>query len=1202
MSISFLFFVFLLSGLGEHVSEGGRIARASNGSVGQTKSPLARIIDDLSILARVTNAIALQSVLRHVRLHDVAAELLHVRTDHFATILATNTSFIISTIDELFAKSHNFQNNDPTALKRLESMREVLEVLAVVKRDSKRLLKAGRANAVDFIANVNDEEVMDSYLMCEQYILDPFADYHKIENGEMEVSEYGRAKNFLDIQQRTGSLKYYINNLKEHKKKLRSAVIGYEYAKLEAMDELQGTVKQFVGKERAQFDRFADDVLKLKEYFEATQDVWSQDARKKVDLERLVAALTQIESEQLEEGRRSRKFVPAFEKSDDVARVRGDLRSQWFVEKVSGGKSTKKLRNELKAFFKFGAKVEKLERSWNETYTIFKHFKTNIINTRTGVSRILSVRFNAHNPNPFETFSNAFKTCWSQGSNVHDVRVFTDFEDKFEVIFRMMDTFGKLIKHTSDFMENTDLVSYQKSMDYLAGLVNATQLTEDSVQEMRKQLKHSTEHYYHFFLGSARVRKLRDAQDAYVKAWAAVRAQNFTAEMFDLSALLNGSASLKVIACLNNSRHLDIDEMRRIVDFLIDFSWFSKLDEEGATKMLLDGIGRVGDEMKRLESGRGTGRRHEKRIKKFKNSADLAQTLGRGVSALSELDHVHSARELILNSTHLDEAETWILQATASYTLRQAWVVKPDVIVRNSMEALDALMPKAVEVLRGTQPFVDMRRMFDAARTVVGIEVERKEFRTVAEKLRRAGHVDTAEKFERIAELNLDFAKFETDFTGAAASLSALRANFDELFGLGNRTLKAVKEDVRFLQSLSTPALIGICLAFILLILSASAIGYAFTKGGRKRYRTWYLYYFPDMDEFERRWRYSLFLDRMNAKNALMEAVMDANPPNTLKELKKGAYVHVYNKFGNTPLHVAANLGYWKILEMLIKHGADRDQLNYLNRTAEQTIPDNYRVMYKEKAADYDKVGEIFDKYRNKKFRIMVPEQFPTSSFHIYVEPRTDDQLTIKFMEKFEDISFNEPSPNATHVVVKTSTDGILETDDVALLAWIFNGTIIVNEQWMSDCLTDPKMLASDEKYLVDRVRYKGQVYENAVLPWSRALAKGAMPFLHGVHFVICMETYNNLLFMHNLVKTHGGTVLDEFPVREKYNAGAHPYLHTNLGPIFILHDAKSDLSAYRTDPLFTVLTEPEFIAFMLRRDVQQETKKDPVPILIDDD
>lgn len=99
--------------------------------------------------------------------------------------------------------------------------------------------------------------------------------------------------------------------------------------------------------------------------------------------------------------------------------------------------------------------------------------------------------------------------------------------------------------------------------------------------------------------------------------------------------------------------------------------------------------------------------------------------------------------------------------------------------------------------------------------------------------------------------------------------------------------------------------------------------------------------------------------------------------------------------------------------------------------------------------------------------------------------------------------------PTTTHVVVKKNEHGILETDQLEILIWIFNGAIIVKEEWMTDCLADGKLIEHDSKYLVESVKYKGVTY-NTIIQWSESMAKGMMPYMHGVFLAIVMKKCKN--------------------------------------------------------------------------------------------
>lgn len=110
-------------------------------------------------------------------------------------------------------------------------------------------------------------------------------------------------------------------------------------------------------------------------------------------------------------------------------------------------------------------------------------------------------------------------------------------------------------------------------------------------------------------------------------------------------------------------------------------------------------------------------------------------------------------------------------------------------------------------------------------------------------------------------------------------------------------------------------------------------------------------------------------------------------------------------------------------MEILIKNGADRTLLNAHNKTAEQLLipKDTTSTLKTQVTTDtrtptdtipkskldletMNSVNQLFRKYRNKKFRNRVPEKFPVSSFHIFIEERFEEKDFGKFMDAFPSI------------------------------------------------------------------------------------------------------------------------------------------------------------------------------------------------------
>jgi ankyrin repeat protein len=50
--------------------------------------------------------------------------------------------------------------------------------------------------------------------------------------------------------------------------------------------------------------------------------------------------------------------------------------------------------------------------------------------------------------------------------------------------------------------------------------------------------------------------------------------------------------------------------------------------------------------------------------------------------------------------------------------------------------------------------------------------------------------------------------------------------------------------------------------------------------------------------------------------------------------IENGAYVNAKDKFGSTPLHLAAKNAYIEVVRLLLEHGADPNIKNFFGKTA----------------------------------------------------------------------------------------------------------------------------------------------------------------------------------------------------------------------------------------------------------------------------
>ncbi|KAF1752465.1 hypothetical protein GCK72_019020 [Caenorhabditis remanei] len=671
---------------------------------------------------------------------------------------------------------------------------------------------------------------------------------------------------------------------------------------------------------------------------------------------------------------------------------------------------------------------------------------------------------------------------------------------------------------------------------------------------------------------------------------------------FGIHKVLESSKILAVAECFRD--HVDeLKETKQILEIQQHILNFPKnyimdeiikyLKKLSKVRLEMKNIGKLVLALRKVNQNQRN--KTDNHVLTLKNSKSLSENLGQSTKVLEDLEEARRNREEFRKNSKFSSNVVAIIgrQGLADW-------MKP-------MNRFDLLLKEADQLDREAKEsrnatLIEMTDIFEKATKIHGIVGSKDLLNKVFEELEihyPEDEKDAMEFFQLVRNLDLDFSKHQARLKNVRVTVTSLKQYFDEIFG----HIKPKTVTIEIKPAVSWIVILSISIGFFFFVIIGIFAVYGLTESGRTKYKNWYLYYFGKHADFEKRWRYSNFMDTTDGKNALLDAVREGNRANLLKVLKNGAYIDAYNKFGNTSLHVATKFAHPDLVELLIKYGADRSLLNYKNRTPVQMIPHDYKTAYPERIEKYEQIMGIYEKYEKKSFRMAVPREFPDSSFHIWMDDATDEKLCNKFMDKFRAITSDEALPTTTHCVVRVDTNGILETSHLDLFMWIFHGVIIVKEQWMTDCLENEKVIMEDEKYLVEKVKFNGVVY-NSILPWTEYMAKGEMPYLIGVFVAVTIPDYKNLLTLSTIVTNQGGVMMSTFPLKEQFNRNSHPYLHAHLGPLFLIHDGTIDLSVYKNDKdkMYTLFTEEEFIVFMLKRNINRDNRENPIPVMINDE
>ncbi|EGT52041.1 hypothetical protein CAEBREN_04490 [Caenorhabditis brenneri] len=1123
---------------------------ATNGVVNcDDVTSLQSIYDDLSILSRVTNAIALESAARKksVQIRDVIAEVLQVHKGNFSELAKLDPTFLMSTVNGIQKLSNQvlISSSERISMEDLHSTLDLADLLYYIINAFENGMVLDSSVIVEELSS--REETL---LICEPKLVQTLASFSMILKGVIK-EEHLEKDLIIEIQQSKNKIMACVEKIIDYGKTVNeNSLFSSPFQELE---EIADYVRDVVDKNLV--DNFKKLLEKLKKIFLENMKILEvkEETRASSMIKMAIGLVTNTLKQGIFEHSQHNVLTAGFPEIEDMTRVISDIKSDWFRKKVSQGKSTKVLETALEPFSVFAKKMVNLEESWSDFSRKFRNSKDFLQTISLRLEQMEKFQYSKNEEKYLLSLIRSFQECSPEFKTGFDKKVLESFYENFKQLKPYTETIQAL-KEWSDEARNE---FSSNTLDIFLEEFTKKGLEDESSDEMKEEIKEiiNYEPAKALFL---QFEILNEHQKSYyIFKNKAVNLSVSVENLVDVSGLSKAAECFK-------KQNFDTTQLKKDTSYLLEVHRMTDGRLHKLLKNILDKFSKMKkdlleteDFVKGVASRRNTESNQSSLLLQLKDSQKLSSHLGNGMRILKHMAAALDQKSAIMESTKYDEKINDLIRTNSPVEyVRKFWKDPIPKIARlvQDLEQLD----ETAKSLRH-KDLAAISQIFEEATKVQGIpEV----FPFINQQLsqKNTDFMSAYNNTEILKSLDMDFSSHKGELNAALLSLNNIKGFFDDFFELSPKKKAVSYPDT---QTLSVSLVIFVCLAIFFLL---------------------------------------LFMDRYEGKNVLIDAVREINPVNLLNSIKKGAYINVCNKFGNTPLHVATKRGYVELVEILVKNGADRTFLNTQNKTPEQMIPENYHETEKEKIERFEKIEKIYSKYRNKNFKKRFPDEFPTSSFHIYIDEHTEDNLTNAFTTKFQSITSDEILPTTTHFIVKTNND-VLETDDINMLAWVFSGVIIVKESWMAECLKNKKMIAKDCNYLVEKVKYKGIVYDT-VIQWSNAMAKGTTPYLCGVHVVIVMKECPNMVALSTIITNQGGTVLDRFPEKESYNKGAHPYLHNHLGPIFIIHDGSVDLTIYRNDvdKMFTILTESEFLMFMLKREINLNTSPNPMSVLVDGD
>ncbi|CAL2032111.1 unnamed protein product [Caenorhabditis brenneri] len=1111
-------------------------------------SSLERLTEDFRVLSRVSNAISLRAsaVQKTLQTRFVISEFLNIAEKQFSDLVNIDTEPSISMLKKLMEKVKTFST---ASLSSTESLRETEDRMKSV---SDWMEDEEIKNALDYDEfGTKVDELMTKTtslnLTCEsQYRLSAVLSGRRLKKKFITVKNYTDGINsFLDCRKQ-------IKELNSKIEKLGFWDVLYKHVTPMEVVKLLG---ETLRKMKEEFTKFKEDLKMSKE-------LW----RTKNETRYLASQIRDAFKAHKDHSTNNEPLLPTstvgFLEPSEMLEVKNDLETKFFKKFFvqNSGNHFQKLKDWLTPFHTTSEVIQDLNKLWIE----FDQVKLDQRNVLMRVSEKLEA---------FETFLEDLVPESIDKSLPILEKCTEDPEPSYE---QSLEAFLKQEKRIERL--KSKFLELQETIYSFGGMQQNSNFTlKKCFEEVLDHLRNTDIH------PEERVPQKIIRQTNFLFRNCAGRNQQHVGLAYVLEGVTEITSEMKGIRNTHNSTMTTTDPH-------IDFKTVS--DASKAFEMLeclrkddfkMDGLDEVINFVKSLRESNQFCQLWRIKCSIQKNAQNA---LPNNLDLLTNLIKVRNNREELLKIEEFHEEMKSDMKREGLNGF-----LDPGYKIKSLLNQADKVESDSKELLKSG----DLKKMagiFEEVSAITGIVQDKHHLTHLIHEYEEEGRNEyEVKQLKLLQSTPLNFALYTSRLKDGENAVINIIEYFDQMFG------RVKKRETRVIYA-SPLFIVGLCMGTGFLLVIGGLMIYGCTANGRAKYQNLYLYYFGKQADFEKRWRYSSFADEQDGKNTLLDAVREVNKTNLIAAVKKGAYINAYNNFGNTALHAATKGPYPELVEILIRHGADRSLLNVKNRTPEQMIPTKYEGLSPDKVEKYDKIKNIFKKYQKKKFKKSVPLKFPSTSFHIFIEDRTNNELTNRFNDAFESITSIEVSPTTTHLVVKTNPDGILETDRLDLLFWIFYGAIIVKESWMSDCLEDMRLINKDYNYLVEKVKYKGIIY-NTVLQWSNAMAKSEIPYLYGVYVAVVMNEYANMQPLTSLVLCQGGIFLDEFPVKKNYRVGSRPYLHANLGPLFIIHDGKTDLSIYKNDKdrMYTLFTEEEFIIFMLKREFIVDMRANPITV-----
>uniref|UniRef100_A0A8R1HI95 WSN domain-containing protein n=1 Tax=Caenorhabditis japonica TaxID=281687 RepID=A0A8R1HI95_CAEJA len=764
------------------------------------------LVNNISIVARITNAIALQTELMKNRT-DIGAiirELIPGQYDFLPLIRKLNVKkaneFLRWLVQEFTTmRSYNGKMTEDElreALHLVKFLTENVENLNMLKEYNK-----GSAEA--FYDTVMDLNVINPFKLCDKDTLELVSSLYRLNS----FSDLDQTGNILDLFRNLSSDKTLANlqdcfgKVQNFHGSLEKQPLYRSFIELNKIRKLKD-VDKFFQQKSSRFASIGKITENMEEFMEKMKGIWSKLplVSNSTNIDRLMFLCSDI-WDYVTSGRAPKRLTPGFIRPMDTIQVKEDLESSFFKNNIAKKKGVHRLTTALNYYLKFATESAKLEKAFadfvnfikgempmiermNQTLDTFFYFTAKNIS-----ARLKELTKDAHecsnkvvNPLGQNRFSQ-FEEAFNQPANILEsllmLKTVSKYGDDFFVpnmLLNMLNDF-KMAEKKAEFDEETVVdwfKSYRERFD--------NHFTFDAVLFI---------HNFHDAVNS-----LDDNIKKFQKS-------KLTIQSFSVTDQIKSSSLFPVLECFK-TKHFNFDLFRQTAIFLSNIVSFSENRMLVVTQSFFNQLNKIQEAQnniyKVMEKEKKTADIPQSRVLlDFRNSLDLSQRFGKGVRVLREIDDIINQEKLLLDSANVSRSSL-IFMRWEAFEIVENFFENPQMRHQKFQASLLAL-EKAAN-LSVNSNLSNTKSVFHAARKVIGFNITRKELTSVAEKLKSVHQFQDSIRLQELSRWNLDFASFRNILFGAGMAALPLNDQFDFFFGIRKEKSKLLFVNLNFFQTL----------------------------------------------------------------------------------------------------------------------------------------------------------------------------------------------------------------------------------------------------------------------------------------------------------------------------------------------------------------------------------------------------------------